>query len=167
MGVCMKRVFNCFGALAVMAAFSVSAQATSAYSTRSAWLAAAGSPTASISFSTQDNGSPITNPSADALFSSLVLSGVEFLNVRSYWNQSLYVLPNQVLRAQLPFGTVAVGVDLQPFYAVAGNYTVTLSTGDVYTFSTLRLFRGRGISLEWCRVFLLSGLSSATTTRTS
>ncbi len=105
------------------------------YTSRSAWQAVAGT-TTTINFSTWDNGDPITDPTADAFFSSLSLSGVEFLDVRSYWNLAVYVFPNQPLRANLPPGTVAFGADIRPFYDVPGSYTITLSTGDTFTYNS-------------------------------
>ncbi len=112
----------------------VARAAVTTYTSRSAWQAAAGTPT-TINFSTLDNGAPITNPADDAFFPSLTLSGVTFLNIRSYWNQEIYVRPNQPLRANLPSGTVAFGADLAPFYMVPGSYTITLSTGETFTHS--------------------------------
>lgn len=108
-------------------------QASTVFSTKADWLAAAGTPTTSIDFSTKDDGTPITNPAADLGIASLVLSDVEFIHARSYYNKFLYVFPRQPLRAVLPASTRAVGVNLSPFYPVAGTYTITLSTGEAFT----------------------------------
>ncbi len=88
--------------------------------------------TKTLTFSTNDSGSPITNPAADKGFSVLTLSGVSFNNVRSYYNLMLYTYPDAAIRVDLPANVGAVGVDLSPFYSVAGTYEIVLSSGEIY-----------------------------------
>ena len=105
---------------------------TQTFSDRASWNAYVAAAPTTIDFSTRDDSSPVTNPVADAGFSVLSLRGVEFLDVRSYWNQMIYVFPAQGLRVNLPAGTYAFGTDLTPFYPITGTYSVLLSTGESY-----------------------------------
>jgi hypothetical protein len=100
------------------------------YGDQSAWATAAPDARLDVTFATRDDGSPITNPSADTFFGSLTLRGVTFLNVNSYYNQLLYT-QSTPLRVRLPAGTRAVAADLWKFYSGAGTYTIRLSTGEV------------------------------------
>ena len=103
------------------------------YVDRSAWVTAAPDGRLDVTFTARDDGSPITNPSADTFFESLTLRGVTFLGVQSYHNQFLYTYPNSALRVNLPTGTRGVAADLGIFYPIAGMYTIRLSSGAVFT----------------------------------
>ncbi len=102
---------------------------TGTFSALAAWQTAAGM-TTTIDFSTQDNGNPIT-PGTDTFFASLLLSGAEFVNVRSYYNSFIYVGANAPIRVNLPAGTFSFGADLGLFYSAVGGYSITLSDGQV------------------------------------
>jgi hypothetical protein len=121
----------CFAALLVPALTGAAQSVT--YTDRPTWEAAAGTPSTVIDFTTRDDGCPITFPVWDSALSPIHLRGAEFLGARTYWNLSLYVFPAQVLRVNLPAGTSAFGTDLSPFYNVAGSYTISLSTGEVFS----------------------------------
>jgi len=105
------------------------------FSDRATWGAYVAAATTDINFSTRDDGSDITIPAQDVGFSVLSLRGVNFLNVRSYWNASIYVFPAQILRIDLPAGTYAFATDLTPFYGQPGSYSVELSTGEIFAFN--------------------------------
>lgn len=117
-------------AVAFMATGTARAQST-VYPDRASWQTAVGTST-SIDFSTLDNGSPITNPANDTLFAALNLRGVSFLNVYSYFNSYIYG-ENRGFRVNLPSNTSAVAFDAAPLFDAFGTFTVTLSTGEVFT----------------------------------
>ena len=125
-----------FGLIVLNITFIVSSAAASAttYSSRSAYLAAAGSlgTETSIDFSTRDDGTPITNPGSDTYFDPLSLRGATF-NGQSYYNSFIYVGPGGFITASLPANTRAFEVDLSAFYGSGGTFTVTISTGQSYT----------------------------------
>lgn len=112
--------------------------AVTTYADRSAWQAAAGTPT-TIDFSTKDDGTPITDPPAQVTLDPLVLRGVTFSPATSYYNQFLFIMPNPgVVRITLPPGTRAAGMGLTPYYNVNNpTYTLKVSTGGVVTTETL------------------------------
>lgn len=117
--------------------FSAAAHAaTTTYANRAAFLTASASIGApqTIDFSARDDGSPITNPSGDVYFEDLSLRGVNFRQSRSYYNLFLYTFPNAEIRAELPPNTFAFGADLTDFYNAGQTYTVTLSTGETFSF---------------------------------
>lgn len=103
------------------------------YMDRDSFDAAAG-PTRATDFATDDYGLPLTNPSADQGFDYLGLAGICFQNVRSYYNLVIYTFPAATITVDLPAGTYAFGTEISPFYLIDGTYTVTLSTGDVFSF---------------------------------
>jgi hypothetical protein len=111
---------------------SLANAAPTTFNKRADWQVAAGAPK-TIDFSVNDSGSPISNPAADVLLSSLTLKGVTFLNVHSYMNQYLYTPNSTILRVNLPANTLSFGTDLRPLIDTSGTYTVKLSTGEVYT----------------------------------
>lgn len=119
--------------------FLISASANAAVMTftdRAAFLSASASigTSTTIDFATRDDGSPITNPSSDVYFENLSLSGVNFRQSRSYYNLFLYNFPNAEIRAELPPNTLAFGADITDFYNAGATYTVTLSTGESFSF---------------------------------
>jgi hypothetical protein len=104
------------------------------YNSRVTYQAAA-SPlgaTTSIDFSTKDDGSSFTNPASDIQIAPLMLGGVSFDHVRSYYNRLIYWFPNETITASFPANTYAFGADMGPNYVLAGSFTVTLSSGEIY-----------------------------------
>ncbi|MEK9137321.1 MAG: hypothetical protein AAB393_09365, partial [Bacteroidota bacterium] len=89
-----------------------------------------------VDFSTQDNGNPITSPSADQLFTSWTRSGITFMNFRSYYNQFIYTYPNAFISIVLPSGLYKkVGFKMSTFYSVDGKYTIKVHSGKcLYTY---------------------------------
>ena len=106
------------------------------FTARPAWQAAAAGTTGPIEFDQLDTGNPITSGNTDTFFPSLLLSGAEFVNVRSYYNTFVYVAANAPLHVNLPPGTYSFGADLSPFYSFSGDYTITLSSGQVFTLNS-------------------------------
>lgn len=109
--------------------------ATVPYADRTTWQTAAGGIVTTIDFSKYDDGSPISNPPADVEFTSLTLQGITFLNVHSYYNYYLINYPSPVMHINLRPGTTAVGLDVASLYQVTGTFTVTLSTGETFSYS--------------------------------
>src|SRR5688572_6653395 len=93
-----------------------------------------------IDFSTNDDGSPITNPAADIALDCFVRSGVAFgtdelLNPpRSYYNLLIYGYPGFPFGVDLPDDGTALGFDYVAFTDVgdipprAGTFTFELTT---------------------------------------
>jgi len=131
----LARFLNsvCFAAL-LGPALTGGAQ-TQTFTDRATWDAYVAATPTNIDFTTRDDGSLITNPAQDVGMSLLSLRCVEFLNVRSYWDASIYVFPAQVLRVNLPAGTFAFGTDLIPFYGLSGTGSIILSTGESFVYS--------------------------------
>lgn len=123
----------CFAALLVPAL--TGAAQTQTFTDRATWDAYVAATPTDIDFTTRDDGSLITSPVTDLGMSLLSLRCVDFLNVQSYYNLSIYVFPAQVLRVDLPAGTNAFGTDISPFYLINGTYSVLLSTGESFVFS--------------------------------
>ena len=124
--------------LLFFAAAVVSVQAAvTTYSSRATYnsVVASMGTTKNIDFSTLDNALPITNPGNDIHVTSMFIRGAEFVNQRSYYNRMMYNFPNFKSRVNLPANTYAFGVDLTRFYGTNGNFTITLSTGNTYTFT--------------------------------
>lgn len=132
----MKTFTRIVFTLIFVALVSASAKAAvTTYTNRSAYLAAAGAgggATETINFSTKDDGTPLTSPTADVYFSDLTLRGATFKNFQSYYNLFIYYFPSAKIRVELPPGTYAFGADLTDFYDAGGVYTVTLSTGESF-----------------------------------
>lgn len=134
---------------------------TQLYTSRPSWTSSVGGMLDTIMFDQLDDGLPITRPATDLHFATLTLRGTTFQNVRSYWNISVYNFPNVPMRAVLPPGTTYFGFDLGPFYNAEGDYTVRLSTGEVFTRHTLGLPGGVDFfgfkanePIEWVEVSL-------------
>ncbi len=123
--------------LIAAAAVAPASAAVTTYTSRSTYnsVAAPMGTTKNIDFATRDDALPITNPANDINVTSMYLKGAEFVNQRSYYNRMFYNFPNFKSRVNLPANTYAFGVDLTRFYGTNGNFTVRLSTGDVYTFA--------------------------------
>lgn len=108
--------------------------AVTTYSDRPTYLAAAtplGS-TTNIDFTTYDSGTNITVPGGDTYIDPLNLRDVTFA-AQSYYNLAIYTFPNATYPVGLPANTYAFGMDIRTFYGTVGTFTVTLSTGDVYS----------------------------------
>jgi hypothetical protein len=131
----MHTVYRLYAVLFLLVtalASTVAQAAVTTFTDRAAWQAAAGGIVTTIDFATKDDGSPITNPVSDILFSSLTLRGVTFPNIRSYFNDSIYTPLAVGIHASLPPNTTAIGVDLTSFFDIPGDtYTITISSGGV------------------------------------
>lgn len=101
------------------------------YTDRNAFEQAVGSGLTRIDFSTRDDGSSITTPSADQYFAALTLRGATIRDARSYYNLFVYNFPKATIHVDLPTGTIAVGTLLDAFYGETAQFTVRLSTGEV------------------------------------
>ena len=110
--------------------------AVTTYSNRATYNAAAtplGS-TSNIDFSTYDSGAYVLIPNGDVYIDPLNLRDATFAG-QLYYNDKVYTFPNATYPVRLPKDTYAFGTDLFVFYGTLGTFTVTLSTGDVFTFS--------------------------------
>lgn len=129
-----KRLMILATAFALSAFWGQAFGAVNTYDNRPAYLAAAtplGS-TTNIDFSTYDSGLNITIPGSDVYIDPLNLRDVTFA-AQSYYNDVIYTFPNATYPVRFPVQTYAFGMDLRTFYGTAGTFTVTLSTGDVYS----------------------------------
>ena len=108
------------------------------YNDRSTYLAASSSlgTTQTIDFSAKDDGTPITNPASDVYIDPLTLRGVTFNGANSYYDGHIYTFPNAVITANLPANSRAFGTDLFRFYGLLGTFTVTLSSGESFSFAS-------------------------------
>lgn len=89
-----------------------------------------------IDFSTNYDGSPVSNPIADFSLSNWNWNGIVFSNCRSYWNGFIYTSPNQYITVDFPSGIYKkAGFVMGPFYGASGNYTVKVYSGScIYTY---------------------------------
>ncbi len=95
-----------------------------------------------IEFTTNFNGTPITDPGAQQSFAVWQWNDVTFNNVSSYWNQAMYIGANQspVMSIVFPPCTYKnVGFELEQFWSNPGAYTIKIYTCDSncsYTYIT-------------------------------
>ena len=87
-----------------------------------------------INFSTNDNGTPMSNPSADFALSCYTWNGITFSDARSYWNLLIY---GGVIKIAFPPGMYKkAGFEMSQFYGNNGNVTVKVYSGNcVYTYT--------------------------------
>jgi Concanavalin A-like lectin/glucanases superfamily len=134
----MIKILRLFLLITTFAIISTTTEAAvTTYNDRSVYNSAAsglGTPIM-IDFQRKDNGDYITNPGADRYFNPLTLRGVSFEG-QSYYNDTLYEFPGGITTADLPGNTYAFGLDMYRFYGSSGAFTVTLSTGQSFTFAT-------------------------------
>lgn len=130
----MNRAQLFFAASAVSFATIMGSMAhavSTLYSDRVSWQAAAAS-YKTIDFATDDSGNPISSPAANVNFATLSLKGVSFLDVHSFNNSYIYGNTN-TMHINLPANTTALAADLSPLSGIQGIFTVTLSTGEIFS----------------------------------